>query len=128
MRTERDTWESELVQHVVRARSPEEARAEANVALVDMDGRLMPAMKVYAACARIAVFGCLLGAALLFMTGEGLSVTVVDVFAVGAAGVLVSLAAGKQAQQMVRRKREEVDGWVDSLVRAAWTHPGNDQG
>ena len=120
MGTERDTWESELVRQIVRARSSEQAQAEANAALVDVDGRLMPAMKVYAACARIAVFGCLIGAALLFMNGEGLSVSVVDVFAIGAAGVLISLAAGKQAQQLVRRKRKEVDEWVDALVRSAW--------
>lgn len=120
MRTDRDAWEADLVQQIVRARSPEESQAEANAALVDVDGRLMSATKVYAACARIAVFGCLLGAALLFMTGAGVSVAVVDVFAIGAAGVLVSLAAGKEAQRLVKRKREEVDEWVESLVRSRW--------
>ncbi len=84
----------------------------------------MPATKVYAACARIAVFGCLIGAAILFMAGNGLSTAVVDVFAIGASGVLVSLAAGKEAQRLVKRKREEVDAWVESLVGLRWQHQG----
>jgi len=124
LRADRDAWEALLISQIVGATSPEQAQAEANAALLDIDGRLMPATKVYAACARIAVFGCLIGAAILFMAGNGLSMAVVDVFAIGAAGVLVSLAAGKEAQRLVKRKREEVDVWVESLVGLRWQHQG----
>lgn len=120
LRTDRDAWEALLISQIVGARSPEEAQAEANAALLDIDGRLMTATKVYVACARIAVFGCLIGAAILFMAGNGLSVAVVDVFGIGASGVFVSLVAGKEARRLVTRKREEVDVWVESLVALRW--------
>ncbi len=120
MRAEADAWETHLVRALVRARSFEEARAEANAALLEVDGRLSANTRTYAACARIAVFGCLIGAAWLFMAGQGLTTAVVDVFAMGAAGVLSTLAAGREAQRLVRRKREELDGWVEDLIRASW--------
>lgn len=118
--TDKDAWEALLVDQIVHARSEDHAQAEVNAALLEVDGHLVAATRVYAACARIAVFGCLIGAAFLFMVGQGLTMAVVDVFAIGAAGVLVSLAAGKEAQRMAKRKRAEVDDWVDSLVRARW--------
>jgi len=124
MQTDRDAWESEMVSQIVRAPTAEEAQAEVNAVLLDVDGKLEAATKVYAACARIAVFGCLMGAALLFMAGKGLTVAVIDVFAIGAAGVLVSLAAGKEAKRLVKSKRAELDDWVESLVRSQWTHQG----
>ncbi len=120
MRAEADAWETQLVRALTRSRSLEQARAEVNAALLEVDGRLSANTRTYAACARIAVFGCLIGAAWLFMAGQGLTTTVVDVFATGAAGVLATLAAGKEAQRLVRRKREELDAWVEDLVRARW--------
>ena len=120
MRAEADAWETHFVRALVRARSLEEARAEANAVLMEVDGRLSANTRTYAACARISVFGCLIGAAWLFMAGQGLTTAVVDVFAIGAAGVLSTLAAGKEAKRLVRRKREELDGWVEDLIRASW--------
>ncbi len=118
--TDRDAWEASLVSQVVGARSLEEAQAEANAWLMEVDGRLTNATRVYAACARIAVFGCLLGAAVLFMTGKGLTIQVIDVFAIGASGVLVTLAAGKEAGKVVKHKREAVDEWVELVLRSRW--------
>lgn len=116
LRTDADAWEAGLVRDVVRARTPDEARAEVNAGLLEVDGRLVADTRFYAACARISVFGCLIAAALLFMLGQGLTTTVLDVFATGAAGVLATLTAAKEAQRMVRRKREELDEWVEALV------------
>lgn len=127
MRAERDTWEAELVSQVIRTSSADEARAEANAALLDVDGRLAPSTRVYAACARIAVFGCLIGVALLFMDGQGLTMKVLDVFAIGSAGVLVTLTAAREARRVVKRERGRVDEWVEALLRARWASASWDQ-
>lgn len=120
LRTDGDAWEAVLVRDVVRARSYDSARAEVNAGLLEVDGRLAANTRIYAACARISVFGCLIAAAFLFMSGQGLTTAVLDVFAIGAAGVLATLTAAKEAQRMVRRKREELDGWVEALVESRW--------
>jgi hypothetical protein len=125
LRTERDAWEAVLVRDVVRARTYESARAEVNAGLLEVDGRLAADTRLYAACARISVFGCLIATALLFMSGQGLTTAVLDVFAMGAAGVLATLTAAKEAQRLVRRKREELDEWVEALVASRWS---TDQG
>ena len=116
MQAEADTWEARLVRDIAAARSRDAAQAEVNAALLDLDARLSSNTRTYAACARICVFGALIGAAWLFMEGRGLTVGVVDVFAVGASGVLCVVAAGKEAKRLVRERRREVDGWVERLV------------
>ena len=124
LRTEADTWEAQLVRVLVGAQSRDVAQSEVNSALLDVDGKLSANTRTYAACARIAVFGCLIGAAWLFMTEQGLTTAVVDVFAIGAAGVLSTLSAGKEAQRLVRVKRRELDEWVEDLLRARFPDEG----
>jgi len=118
LRTEADAWEAQLVRVLVGAQSRDVAQSEVNSALLDVDGKLCANTRTYAACARIAVFGCLIGAAWLFMAGQGMTTAVIDVFAIGAAGVLSALSAGKEAQKLVRVKRRELDDWVEDLLRA----------
>ena len=118
MQMEADTWEAQLVRTLVRTKSRDEAQAEVNAALLDVDGCLSTRAQTYAACARIAVFGGLIGAAWLFMTEPGLTTSVLDLFAIGAAGVLCTLAAGREARRIVREKRQALDDWSDDLVRA----------
>jgi hypothetical protein len=117
-----DCWEAQLAREVVEARDGVEARACANAALLDADLRLSPAVRIYAACARISVFGSLIGIAVLFMQGLGLTTAVLDVFSIGAAGVFVALTAGREAGRIVRERRAAVDAWVDRLMGARWQH------
>ena len=115
---ESDVWEARLVRSVVRARSLDEALSEINIAVVDVDGRLISNSRTYAACARVAVFGCLIGVALLFTAEPSVSTSIVDVFAVGAAGVLSTLALGREARRLASRGRMEINEWIDLLIAA----------
>ena len=120
LQTEVDTWEAKLVGSLMRSGSVAESQAEINAALFEVDAVLAPNTRTYAACSRIAVFGCLIAVAWLFMVGEGLSTVVLDVFAIGAAGVFTTVAAGKEARRLVRLRRVELDEWAGELMRARW--------
>ncbi|HNT00330.1 MAG TPA: hypothetical protein PKL73_25430, partial [Polyangiaceae bacterium] len=58
----------------------------------------------------------------------GLTTAVLDVFAIGAAGVLSTLAAAKEAQRLVRRKRQALDDWVEELIRLVQWEPQGESG
>ena len=124
--TDRETWEAEMVGQMARAPTLEHAQAAANTALLDVEVQLASNVRGNAACARIAVFGCLMGIAFLIADGAMLTVAVVDVFAIGACGVLVAVAAGKEAQRISRVQRLAIDVWVDRLLALGW--PNEDEG
>ncbi|HOT12831.1 MAG TPA: hypothetical protein PLJ27_23255 [Polyangiaceae bacterium] len=128
MQGEADAWETQLVRSLAQTREYEVARGEVNVVLSEIDISLSANTKTYAACARISVFGCLIAAAWLFIAGQGLTTAVLDVFAIGAAGVLSTLAAAKEAQRLVRRKRQALDDWVEELIRLVQWEPQGESG
>ena len=116
-RSEADVWEAQLVMSLAKSRSVDDAQSAVNSALIDVDGMLSANNRTFAACARIAVFGCLIGVARLFVLGQGLNFTVLNVFVIGSVGVLSSLAIGKEARRLAKRGRSEIDRWSDILLR-----------
>lgn len=121
-RTAPDAWEKRLVEELAAVETGDYDRALAhrNEAMLDVDAGLTPNTRLYAVCARICVFGCLLATALLFMSGKMLTVTVIDVFAIATAGVLITLVAAKQTRRFVTHERERIDAWMEAMMASKW--------
>ncbi len=111
-------WEADLVRTVCEARTSHEAMMMANEVLLDLDSTLGWGAHLPGICARIAVFGALIGVALVLSSGAAMSTELVDVIAVGGAGMLVATSCGAQSRKVADLQRRKIDRFVDALFRS----------
>ncbi len=127
---EAEGWEAELIRGVAEAPSEEHARAALNEALFEADTRLDWGARIPATCARVALSGALLAGVLLLAREARLTMEVVDVVALGAAGAIIASTIGAEAGRVARLKRASIDGLADRVlaVRGYLTvgEPGSD--
>jgi hypothetical protein len=118
---EGETWESELVRAALEALSPAERTALVNEQLGDVESALGWGNRIPVAAARLAALGPM--SVLFFALAEG-SVEIGDVIpliAWGGAGVVGSLAIGREADRSAGEMRKGIDVWVSRVLDAAHT-------
>lgn len=113
-------WEAELAGAIVKSGTVALARREVNGILLELGAKLPRQQIVKASCVRVAILGALLGVALLVAEREVGSISLLDVLAMGGAAVLVSWTAGTEAQNVVEKRRTEIDGLVTTMMTARW--------
>lgn len=118
---EGETWESELVRAALDAPSPDARTALVNEQLGDVDSELTWGNRIPAAAARLSALGPM--SVLFFCIAQGnLQIgDVVPLLAWGGAGVVGSLAVGREADRSAGEMRKGIDAWVARVLDAAHT-------
>lgn len=116
-----ETWESELVRVALEASSPAARTALVNEQLGDVESGLAWGNRIPIAAARMSALGPM--SVLFFGIAQG-SMQIGDVvplIAWGGAGVVASLAVGREADRTASEMRKGIDAWVSRVLDAAHT-------
>jgi len=116
-----ETWESEIVRAALDAQSPTARTALVNEQLGDVESALAWGNRIPLAAARLSAMGTM---SVLFFSLAGGNMPVGDVMplvAWGGAGVVGSLAIGREAERWAGEMRKGIDAWVTRVLDAAHT-------
>lgn len=91
-------------------------RASLNEVLLELEDQLTVREPRWG-YARVSVLGGLLAVAVLLVQKAGSGGAVLDIVAVAAAGVMISVQAMRQAERLAEQRRQDVDVLVQALLK-----------
>ena len=111
--------ECELVEAALGSRTFAERTALVNELLGDWAAAIDWGVRIPLTAARLSVLGPLSTVFFVLAFGGAATFDIVPIIAWGGAGVLASLAAGREADRVVAETRRGIDGWVERVLGAA---------